>query len=271
MSNLFFLIEWLALPLYIITGVLIIWYVYQLLKARNDMRATFFELERDLARRRQTTALMAIVLGVQFVVMVLGVQIRAVPFLETERDLDELVGLDVAQSNQDGVFVTDTPQPVGAAQLDIEEGTPLGGDSGLGFVPTPTLTPTPVGTIVPNPPAAEGCIDARAFLQIPANGMRVFQPTTVRGSAFVEDFSSAKLEIRGPSTNQQYVVVDTIVQSAPDLVELSEIVPGQFEPGLYQFRLTVFDITNALQATCMVNIYISAPPVTMTPTAAAGG
>jgi len=271
MSNFFFLIEWLAIPLYILTGVGIVWYVYRFFRARSDMRSTFFELERDLARRRQVNAVTAIILGTQFIVIVLGVQVRAVPFLETERDLDELRSRDTVVVQDDGVFVTDTPQPLGSGQLDIVEGTPLGGDSGVGFIPTPTLTPTPVGTIVPNPPTPEGCADDRAFLQIPANGMRVFQPTTVRGSAFVENFSSAKLEISGPSTNEQYVVVDTIVQPAFQLVELSEIVPSQFEPGVYQFRLTVFDISNQLQATCMVNIYISAPPITVTPTPATGG
>ena len=101
--------------------------------------------------------------------------------------------------------------------------------------------------------------------------MIVFYPTTVRGTAFADNFSSAKLEISGPSTNDQYVVIDTITNQITQLSEFSEFLPSTYEPGRYMFRLTVFDITNALIASCMVNVYITDPPVTATPTPNAGG
>ena len=47
--------------------------------------------------------------------------------------------------------------------------------------------------------------------------------------------------------------------------DLGQFVPAFYDPGAYQFRLTVFDITNALKAACMVNITISLPPPTPTP------
>ena len=251
--------------------LVIVYQIYQLMQSRNEMKAAFFELERDLMRRRQAGAVTMIMLAIEFCILLLGIQLQAVPFLEGERTLDEKIQAQQAIRPTDGIFVTDTRPAVAQVGLDIEVPQDFNVDPDTGFVPTPTLTPTPVGTIVANPPDIEGCIDDRANLEIPANGMRVFNPITVRGTAFADNFSSAKLEIEGPSTNGHYVVVDTITTPILDMSIFSQFLPGTYEPGLYQFRLTVFDITNTLVASCMVNIYISELPETLTPTPRAGG
>ena len=265
------MLDWLALPLYILLGVAILYQGWRYLRARAERRATSFLLEQDLARSRQADAVTAIVIALEICVLLLGVQLQAVPYLETERELEENAPQEDVGQLTDGDFRSPTPPPVGEGGLDLEIGTPPGGVSDAGFIPTPTLTPTPVGTIIPNPPAIQGCVDDRANLQIPANGMIVFYPTTVRGSAFTDNFSSAKLEISGPSTNDQYVVVDTIINPVLQMSEFSEFLPSIYEPGRYQFRLTVFDITNTMVASCMVNIYITDPPLTSTPTPNSGG
>jgi hypothetical protein len=272
MRWLFYLLDWLAIPLYILMAVVIVYQGWQFLQARQQLRASFFQLERDLAGNRQANAITTIIVALQFSILLAGVKLQAVPYLESERDLDELVAQQQAAVGQvvDGDFRTPTLPPANDAGLNLEVGTPLGGVSDTGFVPTPTLTPTPVGTIIANPPTTQGCLDDRANLQVPANGMIVFYPTTVRGTAFTDNFSSAKLEISGPSTNDQYVVVDTIINPIQQMSEFSEFLPSTYEPGRYQFRLTVFDITNTLVASCMVNIYITDPPLTATPTSQAG-
>ncbi len=264
MSSFFFLLQWLSVPLALLMVAVVLWYGYRLLRTRAEMRATYFELERDMARRRQRNAVTAIILALQFCVLLLGVQVRAVPFLEAERDLGEVQV--IAQVPTDMPFATVTPPAVPQGGLDLEEVDPLTDNDDVGFVPTPTLTPTPVGTILPNPPEGEGCLDDRAFLEIPANGMRVFQPIIVRGSAFTDDFTSAKLEISGPSTQGQYVVLDRIVSPVRTVSDFNQFVPAGYEEGRYQFRLTVFGLGEQLVASCMVNIFITAPPVTATPT-----
>jgi hypothetical protein len=264
MSGVFFLLQWLSIPLAVLMLAVILWYSYRLLRTRSEIRATYFELERDMARRRQRNAVTAIVLAIEFCILLVGVQVRAVPFLEAERDLGEVQP--VVQAPTDIPFETATPPTVPQGGLDLQEVEPLTDNDDVGFVPTPTLTPTPVGTIVANPPEGEGCLDDRAFLEIPANGMRVFQPIIVRGSAFTDDFTSAKLEISGPSTQGQYVVLDRIVSPVRTISDFNQFVPAGYEEGRYQFRLTVFGIGEQLVATCMVNIFISAPPVTATPT-----
>lgn len=267
MSNLFFALDWLALPLYILLGTIFLWFGYRFLRSIGDGRATTFELERDLSRRKQVNAITVMILTIEFGVLVAGAQVRAVPFLEAERDLEAIQQERIALQQQDGVFATATPPAVLQGGLDIPEGTPLVESVQEGFLPTPTATFTPVGTIVANAPPPRGCDDGRAFLEVPGNGMRVFEPTTVRGIAFTDNFRSAKLEIRGPQTQDQWTVLQTLTVPAQTLTVLSQFIPSSYTAGRYEFRLAVFDLSNELVAVCMVNIYISEPPVTATPDA----
>ncbi len=265
MRAVFFLLDWLAEPLYILLAVLVLWYFYRLLQARSEVSMTYFELERDLARRRQANAITVMILAAEFCVLLFGVQVRAVPFLEAERDLDSI---EVAQvgATQDVVFETDTPiANTDGGGPSFVVGTPLGDQSDT-IVLTPTPTPTPVGTIVPNAPPIQGCEDPRAQLQVPANGQRVFSPMIVRGTAYTDDFSKYKLEISGPGTLNQFIVASEAVAPVRELSDFSQFSPATFEEGAYQFRLMVFDIRASLVASCQVTIYISDPPNAATPT-----
>lgn len=264
MRGLFFLLDWIATPMYILLGVMIIWFFYRLLQARGEMSATYFELERDLAGRRQSNAITFMILAVQFCVLLFGVQVRAVPFLEAERDLDDMNIVSVG-ATQDIAFDTDTPAPLGEGGLNIQVGTPLGDNPDI-IVLTPTPTPTPVGTIVPGAPPVQGCQDDRALLEVPANGQRVFQPLIVRGIASADNFTEASIEISGPQTNGQFVVVNRVNSPVREMSDFSQFLPAPYEPGAYQFRLMVFDITDSVIAACQVTIYISDPPTIGTPT-----
>ena len=265
----FFLIERIAISLYIFMAVIILWYVYRYFQAASEIRSTYFELERTLARRRQANSVTAIILAFEFALFVLGIQMRAVPYLETERNLNEIQAQQAAVVQEDIAFATFTPEAVTGTGLNLEVPNVFAEEDII--VLTPTLTPTPVGTIVPGAPAVEGCVDDRAYLEIPANGMRVFNPIVVRGTAYADEFSKAKLEISGPTTNGQFYVVDTIIDPVRELSEFSQFQPGTYEAGKYLFRLMVFDLSDQLVAYCQVTIYISEPILTATPTQSAGG
>jgi len=60
------------------------------------------------------------------------------------------------------------------------------------------------------------------------------------------------------------------LQPMTEMGELGQFVPSFYEPGTYQFRLIVFDTTNAARASCTVTIYISEPIPTATPLPTAG-
>lgn len=264
MTGLVFLIERTAIGLYILLGVGIIWHVRQWLLARFAYRATSFELERDLARYQRNNAFTAAILLLEASLIVAGIQQVVAP---TMRD-DLLVRGNVVEENtaDDGVFVTPTrvapsgelPQSVDPSGIDLDPN-----DNAALVFATPTLTPTPVGTILPNAPATIGCNTPNATLQIPANGMRVFQPIPVTGTAFGENFSKYRIEIA--RAGGQFAVHDTQILPVNELATLSQFNPVNYEPGTYWFQLMVFDATDTLTASCRVTIYISDPIPTPTP------
>lgn len=262
MAGIFFLIDQLAVGLYIVLGALALWHAWRFMSARAELRATFYELERDIARQRQWDALLWVAVMGQLALGVWGVQREVVPFLQSEINVQEAVAMGLVA--QDGAAATFTPAPI-AGGLDIQPVPPLGANDIILLV-TPTLTPTPVGTIVPNAPAVIGCNDERATLQVPANGMRVFSPIPIVGTAFTESFAVAKLEIKGPSTNDSYIVIDDKRQPITTTSAFSQFSPALYTPGAYQLRVMVFDLTDTAVASCMVTIYITDPPITPTPT-----
>jgi hypothetical protein len=267
-SSIAFLIEQTALALYIFIGVGLVMYVRQWLLAGYELRATMFELERDYAREKRVGAMFAIVLLVEAGLIVAGVQQVVAPTIREDREVQEAIlaaNMPAEDDSDDGVFATSTPPAVAQGPEFDTSDIELGVDDQAAVFVTPTLTPTPVGTIEPNPPPVNGCDQPYATLQIPANGMRVFQPIRVAGVAYFDDFSEYKIEIAGPTTQGQFWTVDTKPLPSANLATLSQFDPDGYEPGEYQFRLMVFDTTATLVASCEVTIYIDRPQPTPTP------
>jgi hypothetical protein len=261
MNFLVFLIEQIATGLYIFTAVAIVLTWRNWMRSRREFRATYFELERDIARYQQANAVTALVLLVEFALIILGVQRVVAPFIREK----ELVPQQAIAAIEDGIFDTPTPAFQEGAEIDAS-GVQLGAtDPAQRVLATPTLTPTPVGTIIPNAPPPDGCDTPDATLQVPANGMVVFEPINVIGAANTQDFAFYRFELRGPQTFGNFAILSEYTIPVSDIGELGQIVPAFYEPGDYQFRLTVFDITNTLKARCMVNIFISEPIPTPTP------
>jgi hypothetical protein len=262
--GIFILLAQLSVGLYLIIGAVAAFFVWRALAARNKSRSTYYELERDIARQKQYDS-MTVVAGMGLcALMVLGIVNSVAPFVTLEIQQQELVS--IGQVNlEDRPFATLTPPPQGGG-LGIEPVPPLSNEGAV-IVSTPAPTATPVGTLIPNAPLPEGCTDERASLTVPANGMRVFQPIEVIGTAYADSFSVAKLEIRGPGTNDAYAVIDDRRQETRQLSAFSQFAPSPYEPGEYQFRLMVFDLNNTPVASCMVTIYITDPPIPPTPTA----
>ncbi|HYO88596.1 MAG TPA: hypothetical protein VER79_08095 [Candidatus Limnocylindrales bacterium] len=265
MENLVFLIEQLATALYVLLGTLLVFMLWRLNRTRQVLRSSQYELERSMARDRRDNALTGVVLVAEALLIVVGLQQIVAPALR------ETLNLSITQEMvmDDGVFNTPTPQPViGDFQIDTS-GVQLGEVNPANqILPTPTLTPTPVGTIVPNSPAPVGCDTPNAQLQVPANGMIVFEPIVVLGTASIENFAFYRLELKGPSTSDNFAPLPGEgTQAVPVVGELGQFVPSFYLPGEYRFRLVVFDATNAVKASCELTIFISEPIATATPLA----
>jgi hypothetical protein len=265
MENVVFLIENWATGLYILLGTLLVFMLWRLNRAGQMLRSSQYELERSMARDRRDNALTGVMLVAEGLLLVLGMQQVVAPALRESLDLS----VSIAQVMDDGVFNTPTPQPLaGEFQVDTS-GVQLGEVNPANqILPTPTLTPTPVGTIVPNSPAPVGCDSPNASLQVPANGMIVFEPIVVLGTASVDNFAFYRLELKGESTFNNFAPLPGEgTQAVPELGELGQFVPAFYQPGEYRFRLVVFDITSAVRASCELTIYISEPIATPTPLA----
>ncbi|MAS33257.1 MAG: hypothetical protein CL610_04580 [Anaerolineaceae bacterium] len=261
MTTLVFLIEQVAIGLYILLGVgiLLTWRRWQ--RARREFRATYFELEKDLARGARGDAVTTLILLLEAVLLVAGIQNVVAPTIRSVSDINVVN----AQVITDGDFNTPTPAFNEGAQIDASGVNLTPDDLSLRVLATPTLTPTPVGTIVPNAPAAIGCTEEGATLQIPTNGLRVFEPISVIGTAFMDDFAFYKFELAGPVTGGNFAPLEDHTQMVREAGALGQFVPAFYPPGEYQFRLSVFDITNTMGPSCTVNIYISEPIPTPTP------
>lgn len=263
MTTLVYLIEHTAIAtalyIFIGTGIVVLWRQWG--QQRWHLRATPFELERDLARYRGANVVTGIILLLEMALLVFGIQHVVAPTLrrfETNTDLEAQVITDID-------FVTPTPGLRATVPFDVEGVVFEEVNPAEQILFTATPKPTPVGTIVANPPAFIGCDQPGATLQIPANGMQVFQITEVVGTAFTENFAEYKLELKGPGTFDNFLSLEGSSNPVTETASLGQFNPAPYEPGLYEFRVVVFDTTATLRASCTINIYIEEPQPTRTP------
>lgn len=261
MTFIVFLIEQLAIGLYILLGVGVFLAIRRFNHANFEMRATHFELQRDFARYARANALTTAIFLFEIGLVVFGVQQFVAPTLREN--------LDLAPSVEDIIidleFNTPTPAPLAQVNID-EESIPMGGFNSNEIRITPTPTATPVGTIEAAPTAI-GCDMPGAQLQIPANGQVIQGIIEVRGVAYTDNFATFKLEIAGSGTGGEFATIQSFSQPMRELGVLSTFNPNTsfYTPGTYQFRLAVFDITDTLRESCSVTIYIRPPAATPTP------
>ncbi|MBK8026352.1 MAG: hypothetical protein IPK19_34425 [Chloroflexi bacterium] len=265
MSPLVFLIEQTATGMYIFVAIGVFLALRSLSRSQRAYRATYFELERDMARFQRVNAITALVLLIEGALIVFGVQRIVAPTLRETLTMPNTFNSVVS----DGIFRTPTPPPFTGGVVIDTSNVQLGQvDPAAQILPTPTLTPTPVGTIIPNAAPAQ-CPDPNVQLQIPANGMIVFEPLAVRGIASGPNFAFYRFEINGPATFGSFATIGVDGTNAvAEMGVLGQFVPSFYTPGEYRFRVSVFDITSTQIGSCTVTIYISEPIPTATPLSA---
>jgi hypothetical protein len=262
MIGLVYLIEQIALGLYILIGAGLFLQWIRWSQAQRNLRGTYYELERELYRFKRANAVTIFALLIEVGLVVAGIQQVVAPAL---RQLNP-GSVGVAQALTDTVFATPTLSDVDFSSLPFDPSSVViesDDDRPIGLPAAPS--PTPPGTLLPNVADSEGCQTPNAQLQIPVNGLLVDQPLVVIGTAFADNFAFYKFEISGPETGGQFAPLTEYTQPVESTGVLGQFVPIYYQPGEYQFRLTVFDITNMLQAACLVNIVISEPILTATP------
>jgi hypothetical protein len=268
MTDLVFLVERVAVGLYLICGAGALFWLSRWIGARREFAIAEFDLERELAGRRQANATTWLIAIAEFVLAVYAIANVIAPTLRQDL-LTGSGGLVIGSGDSSQVFATSTPGGSGAEVQDMMltvTAQVLSESGGIRLLTTAVPSATPVGTIVPGQPTPIGCNTAEAALEVPANGQVLFDSVEVRGTANVANFSAYKFELRGPSTGNQFAPVGGDKTSpVREKGVLGQIALNPFQPGQYQFRLAVFDNTGTLRASCTVNVTIRERPPPPTP------
>lgn len=264
METIVFLIEQIAPGLFILSGLVVLWGLRALLSARHALSTAQFELEKELQRYRANNWLTVILIAIELGLAVVAVTYIVAPTLRAQPPVfaaDTTAPIETPFVTALPAAGSGTPLPDFAAGATIPA---LEDELGLRPFATPTLTPTPVGTIIPDVPPVRGCDSPNAQLVIPANGMVIFEATNIIGTATTENFSFYRFVLNGPSTlNVPAIFGDHTVPVIAG--ELGQIVPSLLTPGEHRFSMLVYDINNTQQASCEVTIIISEPIPTATP------
>ena len=139
----------------------------------------------------------------------------------------------------------------------------------IGILSTAPPPSTPSGTIIA-PGGREGCIYDTAYIAIPDDGMRVFEPIKIQGVADIDNFAFYRFEIRKSGAGGNFAPlpqdhVQPIPLNPEQLGELGQLIPDLYLDGEYRFRLVVFDTNSNPVASCEITIFISPPVPTETP------
>jgi hypothetical protein len=253
MGQIFYFIESVAVGLYVFIGLAFVWSIRNFLRARRELRESQFRLEREQAQQRGGKAMTVIFLSINILVAIWGTANMAAP---TWRD-----GLPPTRNpNRTPIYQTNVP-----GQGDPFELTPNSqvGDDGIPITAPPPSTPK--GTILPRGPR-EGCIRDTAWIDFPDNGQVVFDVVTVQGTANIQDFAFYRFEIRpSSSTGGMFSVIEGDNTQPVENGPLGQLIPYNYLPGDYRYRLVVFDSASNLRASCEISIVISDPIPTQTP------
>jgi hypothetical protein len=236
----------------------ILWNVRSLWIARRELAASQFQIEREQAEERGGCAISQVIL--------LG-QVIALVFLLSTVTYQAYDELNEAKEPP----ATLAPTQFGTTQPEDRQGVltiPTRPPEGPQLVRTQPPSPTPAGTLLPADDAV-GCIADQAMIETPDNGQVIFEVTSIMGIANIQNFRSYRFEIRNVEQGGDFGVIGGVSSDytvpIPQVAPLGSIVPQNFAPGEYRFRLTVFDTGGMMRAACEITLFISEPIPTPTP------
>lgn len=255
MGSFLLLVQNLAPGLYVLlVGIGLFYGLRPVLMARGDLAMARFNLEREqaqeLAGRGLTTLFVCIELFILVWVLVNVTTPEWVDFVGSE---PEQVGPDR--------FATDIPFQSGS---DLQ--VPTAPPDGPIIQRTQPPSATPAGTVLPADDP-EGCIRQQAFIDIPDSGQIIYETEPIVGTANIENFGSYRFEIRDLAEDAFRVIGGASSDYLEPVVDgpLGNIIPQNFIPGEYRFRMVVFDAASELRAWCEITIFIQESLATPSP------
>jgi hypothetical protein len=229
--------------IYVLLGLVGLWYLRKLLVALAEWRGALFGLEKDNAQRQLSAAMS---------VLILLALMGASEFLLVSFISPTFPGIDLLPTPTLDLLATPTVT-LSPALLSSEVGKPTENQS------TPTLSLTPVVT---QTLAKSGCIPGQLeFIYPDKPGTELKGAVTLKGTVSVADFGYYKYEFAPPGSNNW-----TPIAAGQNVVNAStgnELGPpwetSQMTPGDYLLRLVVTDHEGKSLPECEIQIRVSAP------------
>jgi hypothetical protein len=234
--------------IYIVLIVGAVFYVRQILVARQDLQQSLYSLEREAASSRlwRGVVMLGVLALIAFATFVLSTVVAP------------QVTAGEARATPTAAFTlpTNTPTPT--------------------FQPTPTRTPrpptvtpgTPTPTLAgaateaptPTPPSlpVANCPDPNVQIVAPVAGQVFSGEIQVRGTAQAPNFAFYKLTLNGPATNGVTQTVGDVVRTPVEGGVLGAIDPTNLlsQPGVYVLGLVVVDNTGNELPHCEVSVVV---------------
>ncbi len=234
--------------IYIVLIVGAVFYVREILVARQDLQQSLYSLEREAASSRlwRSVVMLGVLVLIALATFVLSTVV-APQVMTNEGQITPTAAF---------TLPTDTPTPT--------------------FQPTPTRTPrpptatpgTPTPTVAgatteaptPTPPAvpAANCPDPNVQIVAPVTGQVFSSQIQVRGTAKADNFAFYKLTLNGPATNGLTQTAGDVVRTPVENGVLGAIDPTSLlnQPGVYVLGLVVVDNTGNELPHCTVSIVV---------------
>jgi hypothetical protein len=255
LGRLLLLIRGIAPVLYILAAGGALLGLRSFLRARYDLRLSQFSLEREQAEERGGWAITQILLLIE--VGILFFVLANVTY--TAWDQHENPNAVVVTPSQTVAFSTGVPLDTGQS---FTVPTPV--QEGIEIRPTQPPSPTFAGTVQPADDPV-GCLADQVNITLPSNGQVIFENQPVMGTANIQNFGYYRFEIRNIEEGGEFGVMEADYTSPVTNGPLGQLIPQNFVPGEYRFRLAVFDTTGSTRGACEISVFFSDPLPTQTP------
>ena len=234
--------------IYIALGVGVVFYVREILVARQDLQQSLYSLEREAASSRLWRSILMLgVLGLIAVATFVLATVVAPQVVTDEAQVTPTAAFTLPTNTPTPTFQptpTRTPRPPTATP-----GTPTPTIAGAATeAPTPTPPLVPVGN----------CPDPNVQIVAPVAGQVFSGEIQVRGTATASNFAFYKLTLNGPATNGVTQTAGDVVRAPVEGGVLGAIDPTNLlsQPGVYVVGLVVVDNTGNELPHCNVSIVV---------------
>ena len=242
--------------IYIGCAIGVIFYIREIVAARNDLTNSLYSLEREAASGRIARGMFMIVV---FVAIAFATNVLST-VVAPQLAADALAGTPTPAF----IPLTDTPaptiQPSPTPTITPQPTPSLPGNTVLAATGPAPDTPTPAAAASALPAAS--CPDPNVQLIAPTAGQIFSGDIQLRGTADAPNFAFYKFTLKGPATNDTEQTVGDVVRAPRRNDVLGSIDSAALlaQPGVYIVSLVVVDNTGNEYPHCMVPIIVQPSP-----------